>query len=288
MTYINSNDAKNIAAKFVGDLHLVQHIATGFGSYVFRSLIDHDDSVIKVPIKSTFSYQRTCDYYSLLKSSFCCPQNYKCIKFEGIEILVEEYIDVVSINMLPKTYRVEFELYKALGQSIAHLHSNSMDSKNLNFPNKINFDIDKYCSKKNTIKYFGSQLSKSIQNQLHIDGFFIDPIICHGDLHSKNIFFYNSRFVFIDPDPKIDCSHWDIARLLSSFVHHKERAVIFHQIITGYSSIRAYNPTTLISIYLSILIKKMIKGLDNNRVKSSRLFSEIKYLTKNQEEYFNV
>lgn len=159
---------------------------------------------------------------------------------------------------------------------MARLHSTSTQKEIYDFPIKTNEDIDKYCSNALTLQLFGEELSRSIQAILSPKFIIGDLVVCHGDLHAKNILLKKDGFIFIDPDPKIECSHWDIARLLSSFVGCPDRANIFDQITEGYCSIRKICPNALRLFYVAILVKKFIKSDSAKSIKAKVFFDELK------------
>jgi serine/threonine protein kinase len=277
---INKIEARKLLVKLAPELPYLKYLHTGFTSHVFKSSMCNANVVLKVPKANNYSYKMACEYFNLVKKLKHCPQYYRLFQIDGVEIMMEEFFDAPSLNLLPKKYSLTNGIFRDLGLSIAQLHSESNQRDGSYFPKKINADINKYCSEELTHKFFGSILSKSIQDCLSFKPAIQDIVVCHGDLHSENIFLKENNFIFIDPDPKIESSHWELARLLSSFVGCRERATIFAQVIAGYCDLRAVCPDTLSLFYAAILVKKSIKNIHQRPLKAKLLLEEIQRVLK--------
>ncbi|WP_323816583.1 hypothetical protein [Cellvibrio sp. NN19] len=264
----------------------LEYVYSGFNSHVFRANIHGMDVAIKTPINGRANYDKICRYYDLIKQTSYGPQFYQYLNFDGVSVLVEEFVGGLPIHHISKAYCFNNNIYKNLGVSIAKTHSVSRAVKDGEFPIRINYEANKYCNEKMTNVFFGIDLSRRIQNFLQSNIINDEIVVCHGDLHSENIFYRENNFVLIDPDPKVDYSHWDIARLLSSFSRKKNRIKIFSQVIEGYASIRDICPASLSLLYASILIKKVVKKNSYDRNKKNEIIFELNRVLDHGPDYF--
>ncbi|WP_323816582.1 phosphotransferase [Cellvibrio sp. NN19] len=163
------------------------------------------------------------------------PEIIDYFSYFEVNFLVMSFFESCLLIDFSKSYLLKNQVFFELGRILNSVHKVNISGTTIPlFERKV---------RKKAFKSAISIASKSaisnsdiafIQRAFSISGSRFDAVLCHGDLHDKNIFYHDTKISLIDPNPKINDRHFDIAFFLSAYVTAKRKHDIFKQILDGY------------------------------------------------------
>jgi hypothetical protein len=220
------------------------------------------------------------EFLRLVDGRIPAPISLDYFKYEGYCFLVINYIDSKMLYDYSKSTLLKGNVFFRLGNMLESIHAIEYKDTSIPIDGKkmLKKALYKTTSIINGIGFTASEamfIKKSIE---YCDDKF-SPVLCHGDFHDKNIFYDGEKITIIDPSPKINDKHLDVAYFLSVYSTIQRKTEVFKQILGGYQNEgRNLNEENLIYAYCIALLVRL--GQFNRKRDSKKYFQIISEIKK--------